>query len=52
MPADGAFWRSLRQDFESLQGQQFSLIWKSSPPLSFAGEPLDSHWSCPRGYSV
>src|ERR1035438_5710255 len=45
MPVDGAFWRSLREDFESLQGHQFSLIWNSSPPLSFTGEPLDSHWS-------
>src|ERR1017187_4260411 len=45
MPVDGAFWRSLRADFESLQGYTFSLIWNSSPPLSFAGEPLDSHWS-------
>jgi hypothetical protein len=44
MPAHG-FWRSLREDFESLQGHEFSLIWYSSPPLSYAGEPLDSHWS-------
>src|ERR1035438_3108242 len=39
MPIDGAFWRSLREDFESLQVHQFSLIWNSSPPLSFTGEP-------------
>jgi hypothetical protein len=45
MPIDGAFWRSLREDFESLQVHQFSLIWNSSPPLSFAGEPLDNRWS-------
>src|SRR5450432_3722092 len=45
MPTDGAFWRELRKDFESLQGQEFSIIWESSPLLSFAGEPLDSCWS-------
>jgi hypothetical protein len=30
MPVDGAFWRSLREDLESLQAHQFSLIWNSS----------------------
>src|SRR6476469_6437207 len=44
MPVEG-FWRSLRVDFESLQGHEFSLIWDSSPPTSLDGEPLESQWS-------
>lgn len=45
MPVNSAFWRSLRQEFERLQGYQFSAVWDSHPPLSFAGEPLHSQWS-------
>jgi hypothetical protein len=42
MPADPAFWRTLRKDFESLQQLgQFSAIWTDQPPASL-GELLPS----------
>ena len=46
MQVDATFWRSLRQDFESLQGYEFSLVWnsrkQSDPRDTTSGE---SHWS-------
>jgi hypothetical protein len=45
MATDSAFWRRLREDFESLQPGQFSVIWSSRPPVGYDGEPLQSLWS-------
>ncbi len=54
MPQDAAFWRDLRQDFESLQGHGFQLTWYTRPPLGPWGKSLgDSQWawsgSSPKG---
>jgi hypothetical protein len=46
MQIDSAFWRSLRADFESLQGQEFRLTWNSRPLTGFPWEsPGATHWA-------
>ena len=42
---DSAFWRSIREDFETLQPADWSLIWSSRPPVSMSGVQLQSQWT-------
>ena len=41
MTVDGLLWRNLREEFQSLQGHVFILIWSSRPPLNWQGVALD-----------
>jgi hypothetical protein len=43
--ADPAFWRSRREEFESLPHGEYRLIWSTGLPISWAGELLPSQWS-------
>src|SRR5436189_5789994 len=46
MTTDSAYWRSIRQDFESLPASEWSLIWGSRPPVAlFLPIQLQSQWT-------
>lgn len=43
--ADPSFWRCRREEFESLQGGDYSLSWSTRPPIGLDGSPAASHWN-------
>jgi len=45
MTADPTFWRIRREELETLPPGEYSLIWSTRRPISFADQLLPSQWS-------